>query len=170
MPYESEIDILEILKNKNKVTQREISSETGISLGMVNYLIKKFVKKGFVKIERLNSKNLRYILTPKGMREKAKKTLKYMRSSYRAINDVKRKIINISQRVKNKGNDLYLINDSSEIYELVSSILEEEDRKYFTENSIEQVNGKDCSIVYWKHDIEEVRNKFAGVEFVDLLG
>lgn len=77
-----------ILKNINgeeKTTQRNIASGAGISLGTVNMLLKQMTKKGLVKVERLNSKTLRYILTPKGMQEKIKRTYNFARASYRRI-------------------------------------------------------------------------------------
>ena len=56
-----EVLILEELEKNPDVTQRDLSEKTGLSLGMVNMLLKKFVKKGFVKLERLNSRSFRYI-------------------------------------------------------------------------------------------------------------
>ena len=58
-----EVLILEELEKNPDVTQRDLSEKTGLSLGMVNLLLKKFVKKGFVKLEKLNSRSFRYILT-----------------------------------------------------------------------------------------------------------
>ena len=66
-----EVLILEELEKNSDITQRELSEKTGLSLGMVNLLLKKFIKKGFVKLERLNSKSFRYILTPEGFKETA---------------------------------------------------------------------------------------------------
>ena len=63
-----------ISKNEN-ISQRELSLHTGISLGSINLIIKKMVKKGLVKIERINTNTLKYMLTPKGFAEKAMKTL-----------------------------------------------------------------------------------------------
>lgn len=72
---ESELLILEIIENNSSVTQREISKKSGLSLGMVNLLLKKFVKKGFVKLERLDGKSFRYILTLKDLKKKVKRQL-----------------------------------------------------------------------------------------------
>ena len=80
---DNEILILEELEKNSNITQRGLSEKTGLSLGMVNRLLKKFIKKGFVKLERLNSKSFRYILTPEGFKEKSKKTIEYMKIYYR---------------------------------------------------------------------------------------
>ncbi len=71
---EKEYEVLSHLGKEKEVTQRKIASGTGLSLGSVNILLKKMVKKGLVKIERLNTRTIRYILTPRGMKEKARIT------------------------------------------------------------------------------------------------
>ena len=56
---DNEVLILEELEKNSDITQRDLSEKTGLSLGMVNLLLKKFVKKGFVKLEKLNSRSFR---------------------------------------------------------------------------------------------------------------
>ena len=79
---DNEVLILEEIEKNPNTTQRDLSEKTGLSLGMVNLLLKKFVKKGFVKLEKLNSRSFRYILTPEGFKEKSKKTIVYMKRYY----------------------------------------------------------------------------------------
>ena len=68
---DNEVLILEEIEKNPNTNQRDLSEKTGLSLGMVNLLLKKFIKKGFVKLERLNSRSFRYILTPEGFKETA---------------------------------------------------------------------------------------------------
>lgn len=68
--HQEEIE-LEILKSLGKVTsQRTIADEIGYSAGKVNYVLKKLVEKGLVKVDRfVNSKSkvqYKYLLTPEG--------------------------------------------------------------------------------------------------------
>ncbi|HHT45933.1 MAG TPA: winged helix-turn-helix transcriptional regulator, partial [Firmicutes bacterium] len=67
---EKEHLILSYIQQQEDVTQRDIARNTGMGLGTVNILLKKMIKKGLVKIERLNARSLRYMLTPKGLKEK----------------------------------------------------------------------------------------------------
>lgn len=76
---EREYYYLPHLQDNELTSQRKISQRTGLSLGAVNILIKKMVRKGFVKIEKLNSRTMRYILTPQGMQEKVRLTYRSMR-------------------------------------------------------------------------------------------
>jgi len=94
---DNEILILEELERNSNITQRDLSEKTGLSLGMVNRLLKKFIKKGFVKLERLNNKSFRYILTPEGFKEKSKKIIEYMKIYYRRTLLIKQNIERIIQ-------------------------------------------------------------------------
>ena len=82
---ESEYQVLNHLQENEITTQRKISSKTGLSLGAVNLLLKKMVRKGLIKVEKLNARTVRYILTPQGIKEKTKLTYQFVRSSYRQI-------------------------------------------------------------------------------------
>ncbi len=82
---EQEYQVLTHLHENEQTSQRKLSRHTGLSLGAVNILIKKMARKGLIKIEKLNSRTVRYILTPKGIKEKARLTSSFVRRSYRHI-------------------------------------------------------------------------------------
>ena len=74
---------LEVLRSLGKVTsQRTIADEIGYSAGKVNYVLKKLVEKGLVKVDRfVNSKSkvqYKYLLTPEGIKEKIAITEKFI--------------------------------------------------------------------------------------------
>ena len=74
---------LEVLRTLGKVTnQRTIGEELGYSAGKVNYVLKKLVEKGLVKVDRfVNSKSkvqYKYLLTPEGIKEKIAITEKFI--------------------------------------------------------------------------------------------
>ena len=68
----NEFVVLKSIESKNTITQRELAKRTGLSLGAVNVLIKRLINKGLLKIEHINAKTMKYILTPKGIMEKAR--------------------------------------------------------------------------------------------------
>ena len=77
--------VLNVIQGNQPMTQRMLANQTGMSLGNINLLIKRLVEKGLVKIEHLNTRTLRYILTPKGMAEKARLAYAFFRISCRYI-------------------------------------------------------------------------------------
>ena len=74
--------LLEALKNNPNSTQRELAQDLGISLGKVNYCLKGLVKKGWIKVGNFKGSDNKlgyiYLLTPKGIEEKAILTKNYL--------------------------------------------------------------------------------------------
>lgn len=74
--------ILKLLEADPKASQRELASRLGISLGRVNYCLQALIEKGFVKVNNFrNSANKRayfYLLTPKGIEDRARTTVRFL--------------------------------------------------------------------------------------------
>jgi len=162
---DNEILILEELEKNSNITQRGLSEKTGLSLGMVNILLKKFIKKGFVKLERLNSKSFRYILTPEGFKEKSKKTIEYMKIYYRRTLLIKQNIERITQRY-GRNRTYVLFGKDKEMKEIIEGILKELRVKYITENDLEKIESTNV-VLYW--NVED-REKLEGLKYEFLMG
>ncbi|RAK12651.1 winged helix-turn-helix DNA-binding protein [Halanaerobium saccharolyticum] len=152
-------DILNILNSKDSPSQREIAKEAGISLGLVNTLLKKCAKKGLIKIERLNSRNIKYILTPAGIKEKTKKTIRYVKKSYQAIKEIEAEVLKLAARAEKEDKDLYLYSDQQEdeILDLVSLVLRENNLEFevFTaEEELSRINKEESLLLHWDPDLK----------------
>ena len=84
--FDNETDNFNVLRKHDKepsITQRELSSKLGISLGKINYCLKELRKKGLIKISNFkknkNKINYVYLLTPKGIAAKTKLTINFMK-------------------------------------------------------------------------------------------
>lgn len=66
-----------------RVSQRSMSSSLGIALGLTNLLVKKVVRKGWVRAVRIQPNRVRYLLTPAGLAAKAKMSSKFLHNSVR---------------------------------------------------------------------------------------
>lgn len=77
------VKLLSAIKKNPEQSQRSLSKAIGVSVGKVNYVVKELAKKGIIKTERfLNSNNkwqYRYILTPEGIKEKARITREFVK-------------------------------------------------------------------------------------------
>jgi EPS-associated MarR family transcriptional regulator len=89
--------IRKISKNSN-LSQRGLANELGVSLGKVNYCLKSLKKKGLVKIQNIQRSKDKikylYVLTPKGISEKSKITLKFMKRKMQEYDELKKEIKN----------------------------------------------------------------------------
>jgi DNA-binding MarR family transcriptional regulator len=150
----NEFEILKNVESEDTITQRELAKRTGLSLGAVNVLIKRLINKGLLKIEHINPRTIRYILTPKGLMEKARLTYQYIVLSYNHISSIERKI---EQIVKNKRDsaEIFLCGEKDELYDIIISKLRSLNEPYRLINDIDKVvthNGEHIIIV-WNPEI-----------------
>ena len=91
--------LLKLLRKINsdpKISQRDLSEEFDTSLGKINYCLKALKNKGFIKITNFKKSNNKikylYVLTPKGIVEKTKITMKFMRLKMKEYDELKAEI------------------------------------------------------------------------------
>ncbi len=93
---QDDLNILRVLSKKSKHSQRNLANELGFSLGKLNYCLKALKEKGMVKINNFsNSKkklNYIYILTPKGIQEKTRLTINFMKQKMNEYEDLKKEL------------------------------------------------------------------------------
>jgi len=87
------LGVLSAIEADSRVTQRSLSNELGIALGLTNSYFKKCINKGLVKIKQVPANRYAYYLTPRGFSEKSRLTAEYLKASFdfygRAKNDLK---------------------------------------------------------------------------------
>ena len=88
-----EFNLLRKIEKKPDQPQRELAKDLKISLGKLNYCMKALKNKGLVKINNFkknNSKlNYLYVITPKGIAEKTKMTLSFMKLKMKEYDELK---------------------------------------------------------------------------------
>jgi len=86
-------NVLRKIKKKPYSSQRKLAGDLGFSLGKLNYCLKALQKKGLIKIENFkkNPKKINYIyvLTPKGITEKTKLTVNFMKRKMKEYDELK---------------------------------------------------------------------------------
>jgi DNA-binding MarR family transcriptional regulator len=75
--------ILTEIEADNRVSQRSLSRDMGIALGLTNLLVRHVVRKGWVRIIRIKPNRVRYLLTPAGIAEKARMSRAALQGSTR---------------------------------------------------------------------------------------
>ena len=90
---EDQLDLLHIIEKNGKASQRLISQNSGFSLGKVNYCVRALIDIGFIKIQNFNNSNKKldytYILTPRGIQEKAAITRQFIIKKKQEYNKLK---------------------------------------------------------------------------------
>lgn len=79
---EAQFQVMRLIAQNPELTTRQIADEVGISTGAAHYCVAALVEKGFVKLENFKNNPRKgqyaYILTPRGIREKAALTVTFL--------------------------------------------------------------------------------------------
>jgi len=162
--YEFKI-IYEIGKDLN-TTQRKISHQIGLSLGMTNLVIKKLIAKGYVKVKGLDRRRVQYILTPRGFTEKVRKTHRYLLRSIKTLKKVKEKIQDTVLEYYEKGERNFTILGKGELADIVEISLRDmgkKDLQYSRARTPEEVNSKNSIILLADRNIQKRNNRHLNI-------
>ena len=89
-------NVLRKINSNPKISQRELADNLNLSLGKINYCLKELKKKGLVKIKNFRESkkktNYMYILTPKGISEKTRITINFMKRKMAEYEELKKEI------------------------------------------------------------------------------
>ena len=89
-------NVLRKVNSNPNISQRELANQLNLSLGKVNYCLKSLKNKGLVKIKNFkkseNKLRYAYILTPKGIAEKTKITMNFMKKKMQEYDELKSEI------------------------------------------------------------------------------
>jgi transcription elongation factor/antiterminator RfaH len=76
------LGVLTAIERDSNVSQRHISTELGVALGLANAYLRRCVRKGLIKIQQVPRRRYVYYLTPHGFAEKARLTGQYLSASF----------------------------------------------------------------------------------------
>ena len=95
------LDLLRKIELNPECTQREFSKEMGVSLGKVNYCMKKLIEKGWIKLTNFshnpNKVGYIYLLTPKGIEQKTRLTFAFLKIKLEEYEILKGEISKLKQ-------------------------------------------------------------------------
>jgi len=93
--------LFKLISDKPEISQRELASELGLSLGKTNYCLKAVIARGLVKVDNFrrsdNKRAYAYLLTPKGIEEKARVTVQFFHWVEAEYESLKREVENIDR-------------------------------------------------------------------------
>lgn len=110
MPVLDEEDrykLLKLLHDNPDMNQRQIASALGLSLGKVNFCLKALIEKGWIKVGNFsrspNKKAYAYLLTLKGIEEKAKVTFNFLEAKRQEYETLKAEIDALQAEVSDQA-------------------------------------------------------------------
>lgn len=93
---EIQLRLLRLLEARPELSQRDLARETGTSLGKVNFCLNALIDKGLVKVRNFrnnrNKLSYAYLLTPRGIEDKAAITVHFLRRKMDEYEALRREI------------------------------------------------------------------------------
>jgi len=97
------LQLLQLLAENPRLSQREMSRKMGVALGSINYCLSGLVDKGCVKLENFKQSDNRiryaYVLTPTGFEEKLRLTILFLKHRLQEYARIKTQIRDLSREV-----------------------------------------------------------------------
>jgi len=127
-----DLRLLTELSSQDGVTQRSLARTQGMALGLTNLLIRRLAKKGYVKIISLQRNRLRYLITPRGLAEKARLTYEYLEYSLYFYRQIRTFLTQALSRIDPSGRNDVLLYGTGEVAEIAFVM---QSRQYGVRNS-----------------------------------
>lgn len=98
--------LMRLLDSNPGMSQRELAGELGISLGKVNYCLQALMSKGWIKASNFkNSQNKAaylYLLTPRGLEQKANLTMHFLQVKLREYETLRMEIEQMQRETRER--------------------------------------------------------------------
>jgi DNA-binding MarR family transcriptional regulator len=116
---DTEYIILEnIYDNSSRNTsprQRELAQIAGASLGMTNSILKRLAQKGWITIQKINSRRIRYAVSPEGINEIVRRSYRYFKRTIQNTVFYKERLDEIIRKEKQGGITTLLLAGTSDL-------------------------------------------------------
>jgi len=100
---EAHYRLLRLIDASPRLTQRELAREMGVSLGKINYCVNALIEKGWIKARNFRNSNNKlayaYLLTPRGIEQKAVVTLHFLHRKVAEYESLKKEIAQLRREV-----------------------------------------------------------------------
>lgn len=116
----SQLDVLTAIERGEVTTQMTLRKRIGVSVGMVNALLKRAAVKGYVKVRQAPYKRYAYYLTPRGFAEKSRLVAAYLESSLSFFRNARDQYRELFERAKATGARRFALAGSGELAEIAT--------------------------------------------------
>ena len=84
-----DLRVLEAVQQDSRLTQRGLANKLGMALGLANVYLKRMIHKGYIKCVNVQPNRISYLITPRGIAEKARLTYEFMDYSLHLYGEVR---------------------------------------------------------------------------------
>jgi DNA-binding MarR family transcriptional regulator len=115
---DAELDFLTAIERGEVVTQAALTQRIGISVGLINALLKRAAHKGYVKVSKAPYRRYAYYLTPQGFREKSRLVAKFLETSLSFFREARSQYGALFERAGKAGVERLILFGHGELAEI----------------------------------------------------
>lgn len=164
-------EIADTLENQPMASQRILAENAGMSIGLMNAVLKRFVERGWIMLSNVNMRKLSYAVTPAGISELAARSQAFAKRTFALANDYNKVICTLIEEAVKSGKKEVILYGQSYIKFLLAYACQTEGVK-FSEKKVsdEQV----CEALCFAGELNEEEDnarlvKEGCVNLLDLL-
>jgi DNA-binding MarR family transcriptional regulator len=114
-----ELQILEQIESDSDVTQIGLAETLGVAVGTINFVVKRLVKKGYVRVKQLERRRLKYIITPAGIALRTKLAMDSIRYSMRLYREIRTRARSLLGEARKAGHQAIRIEGAGDLADVV---------------------------------------------------
>ena len=114
-----DLEILRHIEENPDITQADLATQLGVAVGSVNWYIKRLINKGYIKVTQMQRRRLRYLLTPKGIAEKARLTKEFVQASFHWYRETREASKKLLKEVKGAGYEAVCIQGDGDLADII---------------------------------------------------
>ena len=124
-PFSSkDLRLLDIIGASAGASQRELAEKSGLSLGMVNLVVRRLAHTGYIKVASLDRRKMSYLLTPKGLAEKSRRSYNYFLRTIRIYERYREQIDQLIEEQIRQGHHRFAVYGEGDFADMVKVILQ----------------------------------------------
>ncbi len=97
------LQLLDEISRNHELTQRDLSRNLGVALGLINSYLKNLVAKGYITVSTIPRKRYTYYLTPHGFAEKTRLTYQHLQNFTSLYKVARRDFHNLFNTLRSMG-------------------------------------------------------------------
>lgn len=114
------VELLDHVSGPDAPNQRALAQRIGVSVGLVNALVHRAVRKGLIKIREAPARRYAYYLTPKGFAEKSRLVAEYLDISLSFFRTARQEYADVFARCEAEGRKRVVLCGAGEVAEIAS--------------------------------------------------
>ena len=108
-------NIADTLKEEPLASQRVLAENAGMSIGLMNAILKRFVERGWIMLTNVNLRKLSYAVTPAGIAELSARSQKFAKRTFEIANKYNEILCKVVSDASQKGKSTLVLYGNSYI-------------------------------------------------------